>query len=107
MARAPGRLDVMFGIAENSGSLVLPLPLREAAHAAVQLDDEPMIRVASAGAEANGRSAGARAAAGGREVRRRADLVRGGAEVLRRGAAPGAAAYGAAAYGWERIELER
>uniref|UniRef100_A0ACD5UIC4 Uncharacterized protein n=1 Tax=Avena sativa TaxID=4498 RepID=A0ACD5UIC4_AVESA len=36
VARAPGRLDVMGGIADYSGSLVLQLPLREACHVAVQ-----------------------------------------------------------------------
>ncbi|XP_051199033.1 L-arabinokinase [Lolium perenne] len=36
VARAPGRLDVMGGIADYSGSLVLQLPLREACHVAIQ-----------------------------------------------------------------------
>jgi len=36
IARAPGRLDVMGGIADYSGSLVLQMPLREACHVAVQ-----------------------------------------------------------------------
>ncbi|KAG6706182.1 hypothetical protein I3842_07G212100 [Carya illinoinensis] len=36
VARAPGRLDVMGGIADYSGSLVLQLPIREACHVAVQ-----------------------------------------------------------------------
>jgi L-arabinokinase len=36
VARAPGRLDVMGGIADYSGSLVLQLPLAEACHVAVQ-----------------------------------------------------------------------
>ena len=36
MARAPGRLDVMGGIADYSGSLVLQMPLAEACHVAVQ-----------------------------------------------------------------------
>jgi L-arabinokinase len=36
VARAPGRLDVMGGIADYSGSLVLQLPLAEAACVAVQ-----------------------------------------------------------------------
>ena len=35
VARAPGRLDVMGGIADYSGSLVLELPLAEATFAAV------------------------------------------------------------------------
>jgi L-arabinokinase len=57
IARAPGRLDVMGGIADYSGSLVLELPLREAALAAVQIDAERCLRITSLGAEGNGRSA--------------------------------------------------
>ena len=40
VARAPGRLDVLGGIADYSGSLVLELPLAAAALAAAQLDDD-------------------------------------------------------------------
>ncbi|XP_026458266.1 L-arabinokinase-like [Papaver somniferum] len=36
VARAPGRLDVMGGIADYSGSMVLQMPIREACHVAVQ-----------------------------------------------------------------------
>ncbi|KAI4379727.1 hypothetical protein MLD38_005984 [Melastoma candidum] len=36
VTRAPGRLDVMGGIADYSGSLVLQMPIREACHVAVQ-----------------------------------------------------------------------
>eukprot|EP00897_Mesotaenium_endlicherianum_P001404 jgi/Mesen1/1291/ME000013S00789 len=36
VARAPGRLDVMGGIADYSGSLVLQMPIREACHVALQ-----------------------------------------------------------------------
>ncbi|XP_042452173.1 L-arabinokinase-like isoform X1 [Zingiber officinale] len=36
VARAPGRLDVMGGIADYSGSFVLQMPIREACHVAVQ-----------------------------------------------------------------------
>lgn len=38
VARAPGRLDVMGGIADYSGSLVLQMPIREACHVAVQIN---------------------------------------------------------------------
>jgi L-arabinokinase len=38
VARAPGRLDVMGGFADYSGSLVLQRPIREAALAAAQHD---------------------------------------------------------------------
>ncbi len=51
VARAPGRLDVMGGIADYSGSLVLQLPLERAALAAVQADDSQSIRVVSLGNE--------------------------------------------------------
>ena len=37
VARAPGRLDVMGGIADYSGSLVLQMPIREATHVALQI----------------------------------------------------------------------
>ncbi|HET9959813.1 MAG TPA: hypothetical protein VFQ61_35220 [Polyangiaceae bacterium] len=47
IARAPGRLDVMGGIADYSGSLVLEWPTREAAWAAVQVHPERSLRVAS------------------------------------------------------------
>jgi L-arabinokinase len=47
VARAPGRLDVMGGIADYSGSLVLQWPVAEATHAAVQLDDGPRVRIVS------------------------------------------------------------
>ena len=36
VARAPGRLDLMGGIADYCGSLVLQLPIQEAAFVAVQ-----------------------------------------------------------------------
>ncbi|KAL7187108.1 hypothetical protein ACSBR1_037222 [Camellia fascicularis] len=39
VARAPGRLDVVGGIADYSGSLVLQMPIREACHVAVQRND--------------------------------------------------------------------
>lgn len=37
MSRAPGRLDVMGGIADYSGSLVLQMPIHEACHVALQM----------------------------------------------------------------------
>ncbi|MEM7798108.1 MAG: galactokinase family protein [Chloroflexota bacterium] len=46
-ARAPGRLDVMGGIADYSGSLVLEMPIAESTWAAVQLDVEPCVRILS------------------------------------------------------------
>lgn len=47
IARAPGRLDVMGGIADYSGSLVLELPTEEATFAAVQRADDGKIRIVS------------------------------------------------------------
>ncbi|MFO1050759.1 MAG: galactokinase family protein [Planctomycetota bacterium] len=55
IARAPGRLDVMGGIADYSGSRVLELPLDCATHAAIGPRDDRRIRVVSAGPE-RGRS---------------------------------------------------
>ena len=51
VARAPGRLDVMGGIADYSGSLVLQRPVAEAAFAAVQRIDSPRLEVVSLGRE--------------------------------------------------------
>jgi galactokinase len=49
VSRAPGRLDVMGGIADYSGSLVLQRPIAEATFAAVQRLDRPVIEVVSVG----------------------------------------------------------
>ncbi|MGB0385333.1 MAG: GHMP kinase [Ardenticatenaceae bacterium] len=56
VTRAPGRLDVMGGIADYSGSLVLQLPLREATLVALQRDSSRVLRIVSLGAEGNERS---------------------------------------------------
>ncbi len=47
IARAPGRLDLMGGIADYSGSLVLEWPLREAALVAVGLRRDRLLRLVS------------------------------------------------------------
>jgi galactokinase len=47
VARTPGRLDVMGGIADYSGSLVLELPLGVAAFAAAQPAPEPALTIRS------------------------------------------------------------
>lgn len=47
VGRAPGRLDLMGGIADYSGALVLELPLASAAYVAVQEADEPTVAVRS------------------------------------------------------------
>ncbi len=45
VTRAPGRLDLMGGIADYSGSLVLELPIGEAAFVALQRDASRKIRI--------------------------------------------------------------
>lgn len=47
VARAPGRLDVMGGIADYSGSLVLEMPIREATFAALQRNASRSLRIVS------------------------------------------------------------
>lgn len=49
ISRAPGRLDVMGGIADYSGSLMLERPIAEATWAAVQRIDRPVLEVVSFG----------------------------------------------------------
>jgi L-arabinokinase len=49
VARAPGRLDVMGGIADYSGSLVLQRPIAEATFAAVQRIERPLLEIVSVG----------------------------------------------------------
>jgi L-arabinokinase len=45
--RAPGRLDVMGGIADYSGSLVLELPLREATRVSIEREESRTLSFAS------------------------------------------------------------
>src|ERR1041384_5149049 len=47
ITRAPGRLDVMGGIADYSGSLVLELPIAEATLVAMQKDQARRISIVS------------------------------------------------------------
>ena len=47
IARAPGRLDVMGGIADYSGSLVLELPIAEATFVALQKQDARQLSIVS------------------------------------------------------------
>ena len=49
IARAPGRLDVMGGIADYSGSLVLQRPIAEATCVAVQRRDDLLLEITSTG----------------------------------------------------------
>jgi galactokinase len=56
VTRAPGRLDVMGGIADYSGSLVLEMPIREATLVALQRDQSRELRIVSLGAKASERS---------------------------------------------------
>jgi len=54
VTRAPGRLDVMGGIADYSGSLMLELPIAEATLAALQRSDGLSVRIASVTSDAVG-----------------------------------------------------
>jgi L-arabinokinase len=56
VARAPGRLDLMGGIADYSGSLVLQWPLQEATLVAAQPRSDPGVRIVSLGGESTGRA---------------------------------------------------
>lgn len=56
VTRAPGRLDVMGGIADYSGSLVLQLPLREATCVALQVASDRKLRIVSFGEKTSTRS---------------------------------------------------
>jgi len=47
ITRAPGRLDVMGGIADYSGSLVLELPIAEATLVALQKQNTPHLKIVS------------------------------------------------------------
>ncbi|HEX8144619.1 MAG TPA: galactokinase family protein [Pyrinomonadaceae bacterium] len=47
ITRAPGRLDVMGGIADYSGSLVLEMPIHEATLVALQRDSERRLKIVS------------------------------------------------------------
>ncbi|MDQ3009878.1 MAG: GHMP kinase [Acidobacteriota bacterium] len=47
VARAPGRLDVMGGIADYSGSLVLEMPISEATFVALQRDASRQLKIVS------------------------------------------------------------
>ena len=49
VARAPGRLDVMGGIADYSGSLVLQMPTREATLVALQKSADRALKIVSLG----------------------------------------------------------
>jgi galactokinase len=55
LSRAPGRLDVMGGIADYSGSLVLQWPIREATRVALQRRPEPILEIVSHGQSGDSR----------------------------------------------------
>lgn len=77
VARAPGRLDVMGGFADYSGSLTLEMPIREAAWVAVQERADARLRVMSA-------SFGANAAASSRSAEFPLDEIRSSTESYAR-----------------------
>jgi len=54
VTRAPGRLDLMGGIADYSGSLVLQMPIAEATLVALQRVAEPTIQIVSLNVEPDG-----------------------------------------------------
>lgn len=56
ITRAPGRLDVMGGIADYSGSLTLEMPIAEATFAALQKQNSRKIEIVSLNAEQNKRT---------------------------------------------------
>lgn len=56
ITRAPGRLDVMGGIADYSGSLVLEMPIAEAVLVALQKSDDRTLRITSLGIESTDRT---------------------------------------------------
>src|ERR1044072_2893283 len=57
VTRAPGRLDLMGGIADYSGSLVLPWPIQSATHVAIQRRSDRQLRIASVRKNAGARVA--------------------------------------------------
>jgi len=54
VTRAPGRLDVMGGIADYSGSLVMEIPLTEAAKVALQRREDDRVRLGISGVVSRG-----------------------------------------------------
>lgn len=58
ITRAPGRLDVMGGVADYSGSLVLQLPIAAAAHVAIQKSSKNDITALSLGNNSKHREIG-------------------------------------------------
>lgn len=53
-ARAPGRLDIMGGVADYSGSVVLEMPIAEACCVAMQWRNDRLLRIRSVGVETDG-----------------------------------------------------
>ncbi len=54
-SRAPGRIDLMGGIADYSGSLVLQWPIAATTNVQLQLQDTPLIEICSHSSEADDR----------------------------------------------------
>src|SRR5690349_12596914 len=55
VSRAPGRIDLMGGIADYSGSLVLQWPIATATHVALQLQETLTIEICSLPSKPNDR----------------------------------------------------
>ncbi|HZT58856.1 MAG TPA: hypothetical protein VFA21_09550 [Pyrinomonadaceae bacterium] len=81
VTRAPGRLDLMGGIADYSGSLVLELPTSAATHAALQLEDGGALTIVSLATDGRGAIASDSATAPRRYETRLAEFVRDGSPV--------------------------
>src|SRR3954470_4768922 len=59
ITRAPGRLDLMGGIADYSGSLVLELPIAAATHVALQVRPDSALIIVSLPPTGEGEERGA------------------------------------------------
>jgi galactokinase len=81
VTRAPGRLDLMGGIADYSGSLVLELPTSAATHAALQLEDGDTLTVVSLASDERGALESDSATAPRGYEMSLAEFVRGGSPV--------------------------
>lgn len=103
LGRAPGRLDVMGGFADYSGSLTLELPLREAAYVALQPRAEPVVEIVSCSAEGAPRSVRFPLA----ELREHGQSYAAARNYLRREPADAWAAYVAGVLVAAQLELDR
>lgn len=109
LSRAPGRLDVMGGFADYSGSLTLELPIAEGTYVAAQphaaaSDTFPRLEVVSAGLGPGG-APPRRASFPLSELRAASESYAGAREYFQRDPASSWAAYVAGVYAALRVEL--